>query len=118
MTLDCDSTVVYALGIESTYLLTAEQMGVDSPFNTYARTGLPVGPICSPSKAAMEAALYPDTTYIEQNYLYFCSGDPEKKELVFSATLPEHEEAVATYRPMWEAYEAAQKANPSPTPAP
>ena len=117
MTLDCDSTVVYALGIDSTYLLTADQLGVDSPFNTYARTGLPVGPICSPSKAAIEAALYPDTNYIQQNYLYFCAGDPEKNELIFSATLPEHEEAVATYRPIWEAYEAAQKEkanNPAP----
>jgi len=81
-------------------------LSVDSPFNTYTRAGLPVGPICMPSQAALDAALYPDTNYVAQGYLYFCSGDPETRELIFSATLAEHTEAVAQYKPLWEAYEA------------
>ena len=35
-----------------------------------------VGPICNPSPEAINAALYPDESYVAEKYLYFCSKDP------------------------------------------
>ena len=57
------------------------------------------------SAAAIEAALYPDETFIAEKYLYFCSKDPDTGELYFSKTLAEHEAAVSIYAPLWQAYD-------------
>ena len=57
---------------------------IDSPYNTYMYKGLPKGPIANPGKAAINAALYPETT----EYLYFkVTSDGVT---VFSKTLEEH----------------------------
>ena len=40
---------------------------MDSPYNTYRYEGLPVGPIASPGKASIEAAIYPAST----EYIYY-----------------------------------------------
>ena len=71
-------------------------------------TGLPLGPICSPSEAAINAALYPDETFVAENYLYFCAKDPESGELHFSKTQAEHDQAVAIYAPLWKAYDESR----------
>ena len=86
-------------------VLGGSDLDVDSPYNTYQRKGLPVGPICNPSMGAVVAALYPDEQYLAQKYLYFCSTDPDSGSLHFSRTLEEHEAAVAMYRPLWEEYD-------------
>ena len=83
-----------------------QDLTLNSPYNTYQVTGLPLGPICSPSRKAIEAALYPDETFIAEGYLYFCAKDPESGELHFSRTLQEHEQAVSIYAPLWRAYDA------------
>jgi UPF0755 protein len=67
--------------------------------------GLPAGPICNPSTDAIEAALYPDESFMAENYLYFCSKDPNTGELVFSKTLKEHNAAVALYAPLWKQFD-------------
>ena len=85
--------------------LTKADLAVESPYNTYLYKGLPLGPICSPSSAAIYAALYPDEQFINENYLYFCSKDPSTGELHFSRTLEEHELAVSIYAPLWQAYD-------------
>jgi len=104
MTLGSDVTVKYASGIKR-MSLTNSDLSVDSPYNTYTRRGLPVGPICSPSAAAIRAALYPDEQFVQENYLYFCSKDPNTGELYFSRTLEEHNLAVSIYAPLWQAYD-------------
>ena len=86
--------------------LTDAELSIASPYNTYLNQGLPVGPICSPSKAAIQAALYPDETFLSEGYLYFCSTSPEEGTLVFARTLEEHEKNVAIYSPLWEQYDA------------
>ena len=83
-------------------------LATSSPYNTYQVTGLPLGPICSPSEEAINAALYPDETYVAENYLYFCAKDPESGELHFSKTLQEHEQAVAIYAPLWQKYDESR----------
>ena len=73
----------------------AESMGikaviavVNSPYNTYKNTGLPVGPIASPGEACIKAALYPEKT----NALYFLLGTDG--EHIFSETYEEHLKAM------------------------
>lgn len=104
MPLQSDVTIHYITGVQKMALTNAD-LAVASPYNTYLHTGLPVGPICSPSQEAVNAALYPDETYVAENYLYFCAKDPESGELHFSRTLQEHEQAVAIYAPLWAAYD-------------
>ncbi len=106
MTLGSDVTVKYATGVRR-MALTAADTSVDSLYNTYRYKGLPLGPICSPSPAAVYAALYPDESYMAagQEYLYFCSKDPAGNELYFSRTYEEHQQAVKIYQPLWEAYD-------------
>ena len=106
MTLGSDATVKYATGV-TRLALTDSDTASPSPYNTYLNRGLPVGPICAPSPAAVYAALYPDETFMVsgQEYLYFCTKEPESGELYFSRTLEEHNRAVQIYRPLWEAYD-------------
>ncbi|MBQ7455605.1 MAG: endolytic transglycosylase MltG, partial [Clostridia bacterium] len=104
MTLGSDVTVKYATGT-TRMSLNSGDLNTNSPYNTYLYTGLPLGPICNPSAAAIEAALYPDEDFLAAGYLYFCSKDPDTGELYFSRTLAEHEAAVSIYAPLWQAYD-------------
>ncbi|HML46129.1 MAG TPA: endolytic transglycosylase MltG [Clostridia bacterium] len=107
MALGSDVTVQYSTGSEK-MALTNEEISVISAYNTYTNTGLPVGPVCNPSKAAIEAALYPDETFVTDQYLYFCSMEPTNGSLYFSKTLSEHEAAVERYRPLWVEYDKSR----------
>lgn len=57
-------------------------------YNTYKHPGLPPGPICNPSQAAMEAVIAP----AETQFFFFVAG-PGKRH-VFSRTFSEHERAI------------------------
>ncbi len=105
MKLQSDVTVHYITG-KRNMVLTAQELAIDSPYNTYVTQGLPAGPVCCPSQYALEAALYPNETYLDSGMLYFCAADPESGELVFAKTLAEHEANVAKYRDLWAAYDA------------
>ena len=105
MKLQSDVTIHYVTGLRK-MSLDNDDLALNSPYNTYQVAGLPLGPICNPSEAAIQAALYPDETYIAENYLYFCAKDPESGELHFSRTLQEHEQAVSIYAPLWREYDA------------
>lgn len=107
MTLGSDVTVKYVSGTKR-MSLTDSDLAVSSPYNTYQNKGLPPGPICSPSAAAIQAALYPDETMVTEHYLYFCSKDPSTGELHFSRTLEEHNQAVSIYAPLWKSYDEQQ----------
>ena len=64
--LQIDATIQYALKRPKTNLSLAD-LKIDSPYNTYKNKGLPPGPICSPSRESIQAALNPANT----NYLYY-----------------------------------------------
>jgi len=91
MPLQADPTVQYATGKERRTLTRAD-LATDHPYNTYRRSGLPPGPIASPGLAAIEAALDPAPV----KYLYFVAMDDHRH--YFSASLSEHNAAVARYR--------------------
>lgn len=83
MPLQSCATVQYILK-ERKAVLSIEDTKIDSPYNTYLYKGLPKGPIASPGRAAINAALYPETT----DYLYFkVTSDGVT---AFSKTLEEH----------------------------
>ena len=104
MKLQSDPTIHYVTG-ERRMSLRNSDLAVESPYNTYLYAGLPLGPICNPSEEAINAALYPDESYVAEKYLYFCSKDPNTGELHFSRTLEEHNRAVEIYAPLWQAYD-------------
>jgi UPF0755 protein len=88
MRLESCATVIYALGGD-VERLTVQDLKVDSPYNTYIHAGLPPGPICSPGRASLEAALEPADT----DYLFFVSnGDGSH---TFSKTFGGHLDARA-----------------------
>jgi UPF0755 protein len=88
MPLQCDPTVIYALG-GLDRPLTLKDLEVDSPYNTYRYPGLPPGPINNPGKASILAAFSP----AEVKYLYFVAkGDGSH---IFSLDLEEHNRAKA-----------------------
>lgn len=90
MPLQIDATVMYALG-EHKEQLTAEDLQVDSPYNTYVNTGLPAGPICNPGLASINAALNPSDT----GYLYYAL-DKETGTHQFFTSYSEFEAFIAT----------------------
>lgn len=105
--LQSDVTIHYVTGVRK-MALTEQDLALDSKYNTYKHTGLPLGPVCNPSAEAISAALNPDATFIAENYLYFCAKNPESGELHFSRTLQEHEQAVAIYAPLWKEYDQSR----------
>ena len=60
-------------------------------YNTYEGSGLPPGPICNPGLDAINAVLYP----AEADYYYFCAN-LETGEVLYAATLSEHEQNLVT----------------------
>lgn len=89
MRLQSCATVQYILG-ERKEVLSIKDTQIDSPYNTYRNDGLPPAPIASPGKAAIEAALYPDTT----PYLFFVTTNNGDGSHYFSKTLEEHNAAI------------------------
>lgn len=107
MKLESDPTATYLTGVKR-LALTEKDTSVNTAYNTYRISGLPVGPICNPSKNALTAALHPDETFLAQNYLFFCAAEPGTGKLTFAQTYEEHARNVETYRPLWEAYDREQ----------
>jgi UPF0755 protein len=92
MRLQTDPTVIYGLGERFDGNLRKRDLLADTPYNSYTRVGLPPTPIALPGRAALEAALAPQAT----RALYFVArGDGTSQ---FSATLAEHNRAVARYQ--------------------
>ena len=101
MKLESCATLSYATGT-TRLSFSAQEMAIVSPYNTYLNSGLPIGPICNPGQAAIRAALYPNEEYVEENYLYFCNGNPnETSKLFFSKTYEEHLVNVEKYSKYW-----------------
>ena len=68
--LNIDATIQYILP-ERKEKLTAEDLAIDSPYNTYKYTGLPAGPIASPGQASLRAAMNPSGN----GYYFYALGD-------------------------------------------
>jgi len=97
MAMQADPTVVYALVKAGTYdgNIRKRDLSVDSPYNTYKYPGLPPGPIASPGRAAIEAALAP----ADVSHLYFVSRNDGSH--VFADTLAKHNANVYEYQVLY-----------------
>ncbi len=92
LNLAADPTIQYALAYNSeqrtwwTNPLSLDDLKLPSSYNTYENPGLPPGPICNPSLAALQAVAYP----AETSFLYFraaCDGSGRHQ---FSESFQEH----------------------------
>lgn len=92
MKLQTDPTVIYAMDDAYTGDIKRSDLTIDSPYNTYRYPGLPPTPIASPGRASIHAALHPEAG----DSLYFVAMGNGRH--VFSATLAEHNQAVARYQ--------------------
>ena len=104
MKLQSDPTIIY--GITKGYPLgrgiRESEIEADTPYNTYAITGLPPTPICNPGKDSLAAVLKPSLSAD----LYFVANG--KGGHVFAATMAQHEKNVA----VWRASERAKEGLP------
>ena len=94
MPLQCDPTVIYGLVKAGRYdgNIHKQDLSFDSPYNTYRYPGLPPGPIASPGRASLEAAVHP----ADADYLYFVSRNDGSHE--FARTLEEHNRNVQKFQ--------------------
>jgi len=94
MRLQTDPTVIYGIGADFDGDLTRAHLATDTPYNTYTRNGLPPTPIGLPGEESLYAAAHP----APGNELFFVASGKGDGSHVFSATLDEHNAAVANYR--------------------
>jgi UPF0755 protein len=93
MPLQADPTVIYPVtrGKPLGRRILRSELQADNGYNTYARAGLPAGPIANPGRASIAAVLDPAQT----KALYFVAkGDGGH---VFADTLAEHNANVARW---------------------
>ena len=86
MPLQADPTLVFAAGDFSIKRLTAKQMAIDSPYNTYKYAGLPPGPINLPDINSLDAVL----NFQKHSYLYFCAKEDFSGYHSFAVGYDEH----------------------------
>jgi len=99
MKLQSDPTVAYSVSGGSGALersLTRTDLDWPTPYNTYRVTGLPPGPIASPSMASLRAVAHPART----EDLYFVADGSGGHN--FARTLDEHNRNVAHWRAQGE----------------
>lgn len=95
MKLQTDPAVIYGVTRGKGVLgrgLRQSELRKATPYNTYVIGGLPPTPIANPGRAAIEAALHPDST----DYLFFVADGSGGH--VFSTTIAEHNRNVAKWR--------------------
>jgi UPF0755 protein len=83
MPLQVDAAFLYITD-RNTYTLTMDDLGMDSPYNTYKFRGLPPGPICSPGLSSLKAAIAPKTS----KYLYYLAD--RRGNTYYGKTFEEH----------------------------
>jgi UPF0755 protein len=92
MRLQADPTVQYALGYSpgtSSWWkspLSANDLQIASPYNTYLVEGLPPGPIANPGLASLEAVANPENSA----FIYFVADCSRPGAHLFSVTYEEH----------------------------
>jgi UPF0755 protein len=92
MRLQTDPTVIYGLGESYDGNIRKRDLTTDTPYNTYTRDGLPPTPIAMPGWGSLMAAVKPAAS---QKLYFVGKGDGTH---YFSASLDEHNRAVAKYQ--------------------
>jgi UPF0755 protein len=108
MLLQADPTVQYALGKHVARVF-YKDLEVESPYNTYKHTGLPPGPIASPGRPSIVAALNP----AKVPYTYFVAHPDGHHE--FTTNYAAHSAAVRTARRAWDSVTALRRDTARPS---
>lgn len=90
MRLQVDASMEYVLN-KPLHSLTAADLEIDSPYNTYLNDGLPPTPIGNPGLQAIDAVLEPT----ESNYYYYLTD--EEGNFYYARTFDEHKQNIAKY---------------------
>lgn len=107
MLLQADPTVQYALPEHQSRVL-YKHLEVESAYNTYKHSGLPPGPIASPGRASIVAALYPANV----PYKYFVALPDGHHE--FRSDYAGHETARRLARRAWDSLTTATRHDSGP----
>lgn len=86
MRLGADPTVKFALRDFDLRRIYQKHLSVESPYNTYRNTGLPPGPICTPSLITLDAVLKAPAT----KYFYFAAKSDFSQRHVFAENYAQH----------------------------
>jgi UPF0755 protein len=89
-----DATVTYGLGRKGYDITPEEKADKSNPYNTYAHTGLPAGPINSPGGPAIDAAANP----ADVPYYYWVTVNLDTGETKFAKTLEQHNAYTKEYQ--------------------
>ena len=94
MPLQADPTVKFAVNDFTIKRVLTKHTQTISPYNTYMNKGLPPGPICTPSRASIDAVLNAPKT----DYLYFCADENLNGKSNFASTYAEHQGNAKRYQ--------------------
>jgi len=91
MKLQSDPTVIYAINKQTNFKepikrVLYKHLSIPSPYNTYANTGVPPGPICIVDKNSVDAVLNAENN----NYIYMCADPAKLGYHKFTASAEEH----------------------------
>lgn len=92
--LQADPTLIFAWNDYSIRRVLEYHKQIESPYNTYKYAGLPPGPICIPSIAAVKAVLNAE----DHHYFYFCAKEDFSGYHNFAKTLTEHNRNAVRYQ--------------------
>lgn len=94
MRLQADPTVKFAVGDFALRRITGVHLQTVSPYNTYMNSGLPPGPICTPSKKTLDAVLSNPST----EYIYFCAKEDFSGYHRFASNYADHMKNARLYQ--------------------
>lgn len=94
MKLQADPTAKFAYGDFTIKRITSAIIATASPYNTYFSTGLPPGPICTPSKKTIEAVLHAANT----DYIFFCAKEDFSGTHNFASSYAVHQKNAQLYQ--------------------
>lgn len=108
MPLGADPTIKFALKDFALKRILYGHLQVASPYNTYRNTGLPPGPICTPSEKTIDAVLNAPNT----DYLFFVARSDFSGYHHFSSSYAEHQAYAKQYQQALNKRVAAQQKAP------
>jgi UPF0755 protein len=94
MKLESDPTIIFAMHDFTIHRVLNKYLSVNSPYNTYAHTGLPPGPVMLPSVAAVKAVL----NYQKNDYLYMVAKEDFSNRHNFATNEAQHNINAAKFR--------------------